>query len=163
MTNILLLSLSLFYSILHPLHLSVTEIEHDASKKALEMTMRIFLDDLEVSIRNDLQKPGLDITAPGPEYTTDHLLEDYLLKHFEISSGGKELKYEYLGHEVELPVIYLYVQSSNVKKVNDISIFNDIIMETYDDQANLVHVKVGDKVKSLKLTVNKKRGSLHFQ
>jgi hypothetical protein len=163
MTNILLLCLFLFYNVLHPLHLSVTEIEHDANKKALEMTMRIFLDDLEASIRNDLQKPDLDITAPGPEHTTNDLLEDYLRKHFKINAGGKELTYEYLGHEVELPVIYLYVQSSNVKKVNDITIYNDIIMDTYDDQANLVHVKVHGKVKSLKLSVNKKRGSLSFQ
>lgn len=162
MANILLLSVIFFFNLLHPLHISVTEIEHDANKEALEMTMRIFLDDLESSIRNDLQKPGLDITAPVPEHTTDQLLEDYLQKHFKINANGKKLKYQYLGHEVELPVIYLYVQASNVKKVKDITIYNDIIMETYDDQANLVHVKVHGKVKSLKLSVDKKQDSLDF-
>lgn len=162
MVNLLLFSAILFFNILHPLHVSVTEIEYDANKKALEMTMRIFLDDLETSIRNDLQKPEMDITAPGPQYTTDRLVEDYLKKHFKINVNGKEIEYEYLGHEVELPVIYMYVLSSDVEEVKNITVYNDMIMETYDDQVNLVHVKVKDKVKSLKLATNKKQDSLDF-
>lgn len=162
MANILLYSVVFFFNILHPLHVSVTEIEHDANKNALEITMRIFLDDLESSIRNDLQKPALDITVPGPEYTTDQLLEDYLKKHFKINANGKNIKKQYLGHEVELPVIYLYVLASNVKKVKDITIYNDMIMETYDDQANLVHVKVNSKTKSMKLAKDRKQDSLEF-
>lgn len=162
MANILLYSVVFFFNILHPLHVSVTEIEHDANKNALEITMRIFLDDLESSIRNDLQKPALDITVPGPEYTTDQLLEDYLKKHFKINVNGKNIKNQYLGHEVELPVIYLYVLASNVKKVKDITIYNDMIMETYDDQANLVHVKVNSKTKSMKLAKDRKQDSLEF-
>lgn len=162
MANSLIFSIILAFNILHPLHVSVTEIEYDANNKALEVIMRIFLDDLENSIRNDLNKPEMDITAPGPQYTTDQLIEDYLQKHFKLNVNGKELPYEYLGHEVELPVIFMYVQLSNIKEVKNITIYNDMIMETYDDQANLVHVKVNGKIKSLKLSTDKKQGSLDF-
>lgn len=162
MTNLLLLTAIFFLNLLHPLHVSVTEIEHDANKKALEITMRIFLDDLENSIRNDLQKPALDITMPGADYTTDQLVEDYLKKHFKINANGKDVQYQYLGHEVELPVIYLYVLASNVKKVKDITIYNDLIMETYNDQANLIHVKVNSITKSMKLSKDRKKDSLEF-
>ena len=160
--NFLLLNIILFFLSLHPLHVSVTEIEHDAKAEALEVTMRIFIDDLELSIQNDLNKPHMDITAPGPDYSTDELVKSYLQEHFKISVNNKEIDYQYLGHEVELPVIYLYILSSGVKNVNEISVYNDMITETYDDQANLVHVTVHDHTKSMKLSKDRRKDSLDF-
>ncbi|MEO1098652.1 MAG: DUF6702 family protein, partial [Bacteroidota bacterium] len=58
-------------SILHPLHVSVCEIEYDSNKKSLEIIQRIFLDDLESEIRLDLNQPELDITLPNNGLTLD--------------------------------------------------------------------------------------------
>lgn len=162
MANILFLSIMSVLSLYHPLYISVTEIEHDEKSKALEVTMRIFIDDLELSVRNSIGNASLDIMQPGESYDTDQLLKDYVKKHFIIEVDGKERAYEYLGHEVELPVMYLYLQASNIKKVKSISVFNDMIMETHDTQSNLVHIKVNGKSKSLKLTEKNKEDTLTF-
>lgn len=162
MANILILSIISLVTFFHPLYVSVTEIEHDTESKALEVTMRIFIDDLELSIRNKTRNASLDITKPGEGFNTDDLVREYINDHFKIKVNGKVVEYEYLGHEIELPVIYVYAQASNIKKVKDISIFNNMIMDTYDTQTNLVHVEVANKTKSLKLNSDMKEGSLTF-
>ncbi|MGK7391243.1 MAG: DUF6702 family protein [Candidatus Cyclobacteriaceae bacterium M2_1C_046] len=162
MANILLLPIFSFLVSFHPLYVSVTEIEHDSKEKRLEITMRIFIDDLELSIKNKVNQPYLDITQPGDGYSTDKFIEDYLQGKLKIKLNGKEKEVEYIGHEVELPVVFIYAQVSNVKKFKEISVFNSMIMETYDTQTNLVHVESNGETKSLKLTEKRKEDQLVF-
>lgn len=162
MANILLLTIFSFLIFFHPLHVSVTEIEHDPEEKRLEIIMRIFIDDLELSIKNEVDQPYMDITQPGEGSSTDKLLKNYLDGRLKIKVNGKEKDVEYVGHEVELPVMYIYAQVRNVKKLKEISVFNSLIMETYDDQTNLVHVESGGKTKSLKLNEKRKEDQLIF-
>lgn len=148
---------------LHPIHVSVTEIEFDEKDEALEIMMRVFIDDLELSLRNSLQKPELDILSPPDGMTTDELVRDYLVEHFKISLDNRPHKTKYLGHERESDAFILYIEAPNVKKWRTITIHNDIIMAVHDDQSNIVHVYVKEKVKSLRLTRNTPADKLTFE
>ncbi len=136
----------------HPIHVSVTEIEYDKEDRALEIMMRVFIDDLELTLRNTLKDPELDIINPPKNVTTDALVGKYLAEHFRISLDKKRQQTHYLGHEREGDVFIFYIEVRNVSPWKTISIHNDIIMATYDDQSNLIHVYIGDNVKSLRLT-----------
>lgn len=149
-----------FYA--HPIHVSVTEIEFDEKDKALEIMMRVFIDDLELSLRNSLNQPELDILDPKNGVTIDQLVGDYLKNHFKITLDNKLQKTTYLGHERESEAFIFYIEVSNVKKWKTIWIQNDIIIATHDDQSNLVHVTVNDQVKSLRLTKNTPADKLTF-
>jgi hypothetical protein len=63
-----------FISCLHPIHVSVTEIEFDEKDKALEIMMRIFIDDLEVALRQDQKDPVLDILNTQEKAVNDACL-----------------------------------------------------------------------------------------
>lgn len=147
---------------LHPIHVSVTEIEFDEKDKALEIMMRVFIDDLELSLQNSLRQPELDILNPKNSVTTDALVKEYLNKHFKITLDGKLQKTNYLGHERESEAFIFYIEVTNVKKWETIYIQNDIMIATHDDQSNLVHVYVQDNVKSLRLTKNTPTDKLTF-
>jgi hypothetical protein len=54
------------------------------------------------------------------------------------------------------------VEVSPVKRWKKIQVTNSIIMETYRDQSNLVHVTVQGKVKSLRLMGDESTGQLDF-
>jgi hypothetical protein len=157
-----LMSLITFCFYLHPIHVSVTEIEFDEKDHALEIMMRVFIDDLELSLRNSLNQPELDILNPGKGKTTDLLVSDYLKAHFKISLDSKPQQTKYLGHERESEAFIFYIEVSDVKTWKTISIYNDIIMATHDDQSNLIHVYVNEKVKSLRLTQNTPGDKLAF-
>jgi hypothetical protein len=154
-----LLTLGLY---LHPLHVSVTEIEFDEKDKALEIMMRVFIDDLELTLRERLNQPELDILAPGNGQTVDQMVSAYLKDHFRISLDSKPQKIAYLGHEREGEAFIFYIEVSNVKKWKTIQIFNDIITETNEDQSNLVHVTARGNVRSLRLTRNTPSDKLTF-
>lgn len=136
---------------LHPIHLSICEIDYDQSRQALEITHRIFIDDLELSLQNKYHQQTLDITLPNNGMTTDEMVRDYLQDHFQLAINGKDFSFDYLGHEVEGDIIYCYVEVTKVKKLKRIRVQNKILHELYNDQTNLVHVNHGGKVKSLKL------------
>jgi hypothetical protein len=137
---------------LHPMHVSVTEIEFDEKEKELEIMMRVFVDDMELTMRNKLHQPELDILEPKNGMTIDQMGGDYIKEHFKIWLDNKPQKIGYLGHERESDAFIFYIQVSSVKKWKTIQVQNDIIMEMHDDQSNLVHVTVRDKVLSLRLT-----------
>lgn len=148
--------------LLHPIHVSVTEIEFDKKDQALEIMMRVFIDDLERAMRDHLKKPEFDILNPGGGISLDALAEEYLNSHFKISLDGRAQKTAYLGHEREAEAFIFYIEVRNVSTWKTITVQNDIIMSTYDDQSNIVHVFVNDKVKSLRLTRNTPADKLTF-
>lgn len=137
---------------LHPIHVSVTEIEFDDKAHALEIMMRVFIDDLELTLRTARNQPDLDLLNPPKGISTDDLAQEYLKKHFSISLDDKPQTISYLGHEREGEALIFYIEVKDVKAWTTIGVRNDIIMSTHDDQSNIVHVYVNDKVKSLRLT-----------
>ena len=136
---------------LHPLHVSVSEINYSEKDKSLQITSRIFIDDLELSIRNRRHEPELDLLAPKNGLTTDQLVSEYLSDHFKLKVDGKPRKIKLLGHEVEELAILCYIEIENVKAIKTIEVFNDVITETFDNQSNLVHVTIKGPVKSARL------------
>ena len=148
---------------LHPLHVSVTEIEFDEKEKSLEIMMRVFIDDLELSLGNKLNQPDLDLIEPKNGLTIDQMTGEYLKEHFKIYLDNKLQKTTYLGHERENEAFIFYIEVKNVKKWKTIQILNNIITETHEDQSNLVHVTVRDKVRSLRLTKDTPLDKLTFE
>ncbi|MEP6736133.1 MAG: DUF6702 family protein [Chryseolinea sp.] len=137
--------------LLHPMHVSVTEIEMDEKDKRLEIMMRVFIDDLETTLKKDLKQPEFDIMNPKGQ-TVDQIMETYLKSHFRISLDSKQQVSKYLGHEQENEAFIFYLEVDKVKKWKTIQVQNDIITEVYDDQSNLVHVTWHETVRSVRLT-----------
>lgn len=139
----------------HPIHVSITEVEHNEKSKALQMTLRIFIDDLETSIRKSVNQPELDLLNPGTGKTTDQLVKEYLSDKFIVRVDKKLGKQNFLGHEIEGPAIICYIEIENIKKFNSLEFTNRVILETHEDQSNLINVNFQSKVKSLRLTIEK--------
>jgi hypothetical protein len=145
------------------MHLSVSEINYSEKDKSLQITSRIFLDDLELSIRNQLKQPDLDLLEPGPGLTSEKLISDYVIKRFSVKLDGKVQKLNFLGFEREDPAVICYIEIENVKKFKTIEVKNEVIMETHDDQSNLIHVTYKGPVKSLRLIRDKSADVLTFE
>ena len=55
------LVLILFQSVFHPFHVSVSDIKYKEDQKAIQISTRIFLDDLELALRAFTGNEKLDI------------------------------------------------------------------------------------------------------
>ena len=145
----------------HPLHVSVTEIEYDEKEKELEVTMRIFADDLESALKQELGIPDLDLMHPTGTTTTE-MMNKYVSKYFSVSLDQKSQPLHYLGEELDGNVLICYVQVPNVKKWKSITVHNRVIIDLHQDQSNLVHVTVRGEVRSMRLTEDNLEDTLTF-
>lgn len=163
MFNYLLSTVVIFTSLcLHPIHVSICEIEYDRNNKALETTMRIFLDDLEKGIRSNKGNPDLDLTDLPQGINLDELIKSYLAKNFKVSVNSKTTAYNYLGHEIEGDAVFCYLEITKVKKLKSIKIYNATLTDLYEDQTNLVHIEVDEKIRSMKLTRFQKEDEITY-
>lgn len=158
---LIVIFLSSVLILLHPIHVSVTEITFDEKEKELEIMLRIFTDDLELAIRNAKSNPELNLLHPLNN-TLDKLAWEYIQPRFKLSADGKVQPVTYLGHEADDDVLVFYIQVRPIKKFKTISIINSILTEFYEDQSNLVNITVNDEIKSLRLMQNNPSGTLSF-
>jgi hypothetical protein len=153
---------SFFQAATHPLHVSVAEIEYIKTEHTCEIMMRIFVEDLESAIRTDKKMEYLDLLHPSTGLTTKELIGSYLNDNFTISLDGKKQSVQYLGQELDGEAVICYLIVSNVKEWKSIEVYNNVLINIFDDQSNLVHVIIGDDVKSMRLVKDKNSGKLTF-
>ncbi len=145
----------------HPFHISVCEIDHNAEDKTLQVTHHIFLDDLEEAL-NEKYNTRMDIINPKDRNERDRMIKAYVISNFILDVDGKQKGLNYLGHEIEEDAMYCYISVPGIKKIKNIKVTNTILMEKFDDQINLVHVQYEGEIKSMKLVKSRISDILSF-
>ncbi len=134
----------------HPIFVSVTEIEHNAKEKTLEVSCKIFTDDFEKTLRK-AYNTYVDLLLAKDKPAMDKLVNDYVQKHLKIMVDGKPVALKYLGYEQIEEGIYSYYQADNIASVKKITVTDNILYEYKDEQINLLHITVNGNRKSTKL------------
>lgn len=145
----------------HPLFVTVTEIEHNAKQKTLEISCKIFTDDFEKALRA-AYKIKIDLLDPKQKITMNNLVNDYVEKHLKISVDGKATFLKFVGYEKIEEGIYSYFEIINIPSLKKIDITNDLLYEYKIEQMGLIHVTVGGKRQSTKLSNPEKNVVLIF-
>ncbi len=145
---ILALGLAAF---MHPLYLSICQINHNASQASLEIAMKVFTEDLDLAMSHQ----GLGNLHLGEDNESEKAnvyIAAYLSKQVQIKVDGKPVVFSYLGKEVEMDVTWCYVEVDSIHTFAELEVTNKLFMELFDPQRNLVHVRFGKKEKSMMLT-----------
>lgn len=144
----------------HPIHVSVTEINHNAIDKTLEISVRIFTDDFEKVLAKNY-KTRVDLINPDRK-AMDKLVSDYIKTHLSARADGKPVNFVYLGFEKEDEVINSYLQVDDIATVNKIELVDRLMHDLFTDQTNLIHVIAGGKRKSVKLDYPDTKTEVNF-
>ena len=134
----------------HPFHVSVVEINHNATDKTLEISCKIFTDDFEKVLAQNY-KTKVDLTNPADRKAMDSVVKKYILSHISVSVDGKPGTLSYLGFEKENEAVYSYVQVDNVPSVKKVELTDKLMHDMFPDQVNIIHVIVKGERKSTKL------------
>ena len=146
-----LMFLSTGVNLHHPIFVSVTEIEHNAKDKTLEVSCKIFTDDFEKTLRTTY-KTHVDLLDEKVKPAMDKLVNDYVQKHLRIAVDGKLVALKYLGFEKIDEGIYSYYQAENITTPKKIEVTDNVLLEYNEQQMNIVHIIVDGKRKSAKLS-----------
>ena len=135
---------------LHEFHLSNTEIRYNVEESALQITFRIFIDDLEKTLAN-YGFENLNICTEKEAETADGLIEDYLRKNLVISIDSEIMEFDFLGKEIsdDLIAVWCYLEILNVFPKEKIEVENNALFETFDDQKNIVRIKMDSGQKAM--------------
>ena len=143
-----------FSTITHPIHLAVTEIAYSEKEKSLQVMHKIFVDDLELHIEQKIKSAGqeirLHLNTPKEHPMADSILQDYLSEHFQMKINGKSAKSVFIGKEYENGAVWIYAEYPNLPKPKQLDIRDNLLLDLYDDQNNLVNLEVSGKKGSLR-------------
>lgn len=159
----LLYSISLFLGLqIHAYYVSVSEIYHNSKTLSLEITMKIFIDDLELAIQED-GKPDFVMPEEDSEPGTSSAIAEYLEDKFIIDINGEKASQRFVGYEFEDDAVLCYIEIVNVLSIDEIRVFNSIISEVYETQVNLTHFQYRGQLKSIKTTKTEPDGKIISQ
>ena len=130
-----------FLTVFHDFHISKCLVEYNESEKALQISMNIFIDDLEEALRQQGADKLFICTEKENKQAENHI-QKYLEQHFKLQIKGRELTYRFLGKEIsdDLAAVWCYMEITGMDSFEEITITNNLLTELYDDQTNIVSV-----------------------
>ncbi len=159
---ILLLPL-LAFSAEHKFYLSVTNINYAEKDDALQITSRVFIDDLEALLKERYDISG-NLGTDTESRLADEYLEKYLRAKFTLEINGEIKPFDFLGRKYDADVIifYLEIPKVDLSSITSIQIKNEVLTDLYDEQQNIVHFKINGKKKSFVLVKSDTKGMLNL-
>ncbi len=143
----------------HRFYSAIYQINFVPKKKMIQITTRIFADDLNEALKKQYSKR----TFIGSEKETPEdieLMKKYLSEKFKLTVNGQPKVFEFLSQENENNVLICYLRIKDISKINSLKIENSILTELYPEQQNIIQFNNAGEKKSLLLTSSTKYGML---
>ncbi len=156
-----LLLIPLFAFTLHKYYVSLTEIEYVEAQKSVQIISNIFIDDLEGEMDKKYHKT-FNIGTKQEVDSIDFYFKKYLHQNFHITVNDSINKYNYIGKEYEDNIVHFYLEIPNIQKLNSIQIINTSLFQSFENQQNIIKIKVKGFNKTFYLTRNNDKGLLKF-
>lgn len=142
----------------HSVHTSTAEAEYNAETKRLEVSLTVFVSDLELAlVRQSEREMKIDKT-PAAEFDAQILA--YLVKSFVVTdAAGKVAKVEWVGREMEKeseksgdPAVVLFFEVEMPEGVRGAMVRDAVLLDVFKDQVNLIEVRDGEQKVELRFT-----------
>ena len=158
---LLLVALPLLSFTAHKYYLSLTQINYKSEAQAVQIIINVFMDDIELALNKDYNI-DLQLTTKRELENNDIYFEKYLKNKLNFKVDGEAKNFNYLGKEYDGDLVFFYLEIENINKVNSIDVSNQLLLEHFPEQQNLIKSKVGKKNKSILLTKDESSTLLKF-
>jgi hypothetical protein len=146
---------------LHPYYMSVTEFEYKPAEKEVQVSCKIFTDDLEGTLKKEYKRK-VDILNTVSKKENEQLLNSYLQQHLRLQLDGKPVVLKMIGFEEEGEAIWIYLVTTNTAAFKSAVVFNDLLYSYREDQLNIIHFKNKAERKSHRFTFPDKQVTLNW-
>jgi len=145
----------------HKYYLSLTKIEYVAASKSVQITARIFIDDLETALNKKYNK-SFELDTNQELKDTDESIKKYISKHLNIKINNNLTPFNYLGKKYETDVVYIFAEIENISAIKSIEVQNRVLMNEFSEQQNIIKLNINNKKKSFILTEDSDKDLLKF-
>ncbi len=131
---------------LHDIHVSKCEIQFNEDSSTFEIATQIYIDDLQKSLLGQ-GFPELHLCSDRELKNADDYLFNYLSQKIRLTVDGKSLTPKYIGKEPsdDFIAVWCYLEFSSPKSFKELKVKDEVLMDLYDDQRNIVNIKVKDQ------------------
>lgn len=153
----------------HSVHQSTAEAEYNPETKKLEVSLTVFIDDLETALVRQCEcEMRLDKT-PAAEFDAQTMA--YLAKSFVVTDpAGKAAEIEWVGRQIDEetkksgdPTVTLFFEVALPGGLKGKSLQHTIFHDLFKDQVNLLHLRSNPGKAELRFTKDETSKKLVFQ
>ncbi|TPN81656.1 DUF6702 family protein [Aquimarina algicola] len=149
------------FTTVHKFYVSVTQIDYNEEQNALQMITRVFIDDIEELLK-ERYDTSISIDTKESDVKIDQYLNTYFNQKLSCIVNGQKVTFTFIGKEYEEDLMLCYLEIENINKLQSIEVSNEILMDVFEEQQNIIHVKKGKQRKSLILEKGNHSGLLKF-
>lgn len=146
----------------HDFHMSRTIVNYDTEEQAIQVTMSLFIDDVELAIAGE-DAASLKFCTRSEVVDAASLIDTYINTHLKIKIDGSPTEpLFYIGKEQSEDLIgmYCYLEIEGVTAFDEITISNNVLIDQFDDQRNLITFQVDKRrVKDFLMTGEQTEGT----
>ncbi len=135
---------------LHPFYVSVIDINHNAKDKNVEISIRIFVDDFESTLKKNYHR-NFDLHKSANDVQVNKLITNYIESKLQIVIDAKPQALHYLGFEVQKESVWIFLEINNINQFKKINFNCNLLYDFQDKQMNIFNAKANGSEKNYKL------------
>jgi hypothetical protein len=146
---------------IHKFYMAIFQVNYAPEKKMLQITSRIFIDDLNLALEKKYgKKTNLGLEKETVEDL--NLLKKYFTENLVFKVNGQLKPLTFLSKEVEGDVLICYCRVSDVAKLQSAEITNTVLTHWNSEQQNILHCTAFGEKKTVLFTASNKTEVLKF-
>lgn len=159
----LVMVLFLSFTAAHKFYISVTNVVYSEKDDALQITSRIFIDDLD-RLLNERYGIKAKLATPNEAKVANEYIEKYFRTKFVVELNGEPVAYNFLGksYDNDVVICYLEITNTNFEGLKTLSVQNEILTDFFEEQQNVVHLKWKGQKRSFVLIKENNKGMLNL-
>lgn len=144
---------------LHKFYVSIYQINYAPEKKMLQITSRIFVDDLNKTLA-EKYKTKVNLGEKEESSQDVEFMKKYILENFRVAINGKPKTIHFVSKEMEGNVLICYYNVKEIPKIKTLEIVNSVLLEFNEEQQNIVHTSISGNKKSFLFSGSNAKGLL---
>jgi exopolysaccharide biosynthesis protein len=146
---------------MHKFYAAIFQVNYVQEKRMIQITSRIFLDDLSKAIEKKYNKKNN--LASEKESTEDiNLLNRYISENLVFKVNGQPKAFRFLSKETEGDVLVCYFSIKDISKLKKLEVYNTILSDWNSEQQNIMHFIVSGEKRSTLFTSSHKSEMLNY-
>jgi len=148
----------------HPLHVSLTSIEFNTGNNEALIVYKFYTDDFSLLFFHLYEKQVVPVS--GKELTDNELdlINGYLANKFSLTFKGDKLPFTFLKKEQNEESVWLYYKCILPRnKVKTMLLTNELLLDIFEDQTNLVIINDGKSEKGISCNAQIRESAIDFR
>ena len=125
----------------HKHYISLTKVDFIKDKEVIQVTMKFFIDDIELALENR-HGQNMELTTKDENKMANNYMQGYIEQKFKVWVNGEEKAYAYLGKEYENDEVIFYLEIENIPSIETIEIQNSMLFEEFEEQQNYIKLNI---------------------